>query len=1195
MRSLGLIEFKILISMTTKLLYRMPPSSKTMALLLLFALLGLTHTTISQTQPPCNFGGSQFPVTTFSNPSTSFTTVATNIYAGEYQLYSVVSGLTYEWSYCTSDGGNAAGEDLVMTLFNNTTGAVITYGDDECGSYGPPKITWLSSFTGTVRVLTTLYPCSTNSINHTLVWRMVSGGSQNGCNTGTPNDSPYFTPGCTGSQEEYAYFSYFGEYNTVILSANTNYLLGTTGGGYITVTNSTNSILAYGVEPINFTPTTSGAYMVHLFANSSCSTTGSPGTPWIQCSNATPPSSPTAVNTNSTSICVGQSTTLTVSGGVGTTYWFSGSCASSTSASIGSGSSINVSPTITTTYYARNYQNSTWSTSCATVTITVVQPVAPSAPSSNSPQCGSVTITRNGTPPTGTTWYWQGTNSNGTSTSLGSGTTFTATSSGTYYIRALSNVGCWSSSSSSVSVVVNSIPGNPSVLSSNSPQCGAVSIQYSGSPPAGTTWYWQGQNSLGTSTTNGSGSTYSVSSSGTYYLRALNSGGCWSQGSSSITVSVGAAPSTPVNPTSNSPHCGSVTLQFSAAPPAGTTWYWQGTNSNGTSLAQGSGNTYEVYASGTYYLRALNSAGCWSNVSAALNVIVSEIPPAPYNITSNSPQCGSVNLSYSISPPMGVIWYWQGTNSNGTSTSVGSSNNIAIEETGVYYSRALSNEGCWSNSSTSVSVTVYPLPEMPIAPVSNSPQCEVVTISAVTAPPSGVSWYWQGNNSDGTSQTTNSNSVYTVTSSGSYFIRSRSQQNCWSQYSASVDVTVAGYPNAPQGFSSNSPQCEEAIISGPMPPEGTLYYWQANNSNGNSTDLGVGNSFIVGTTDTYYLAAMNLPNCWSNTNTSIPVIIAGYPDPPVEPTSNSPQCEEVIIFPASPSDGSAWFWQGANAFGTSTVQSAENNYTATSSGTYYLRAVNEYNCWSNNSSSVTVTVKLPTEHNDVQSHCVEYTWINNSTYSASTNTPQYIIESGAYNGCDSIIHLDLTIHPNYDVDTDIQACETYTWSNGQNYTQSIETSYVFTTSYGCDSLVHLNLDIVYPSDTMFIQTTAINEYSLNGIPYDETGIYTQTLENEWGCDSIVQLNLYIENLGASDISKKDYYIYPTVSPEGIFYTNMPIEDYLELRIFNTLGGEVSYDYTAGAIMLTQPVKSGYLMQMVSKNGDIIYTFRCVVN
>ena len=84
-----------------------------------------------------------------------------------------------------------------------------------------------------------------------------------------------------------------------------------------------------------------------------------------------------------------------------------------------------------------------------------IPPVDPADPTSNSPQCQTpgVTLTNNASVPAGETWYWQ-TTANGTSTA-NSGPTYTATTTGTYYIRARNNTTLgWSAGSGSVAVDV---------------------------------------------------------------------------------------------------------------------------------------------------------------------------------------------------------------------------------------------------------------------------------------------------------------------------------------------------------------------------------------------------------------------------------------------------------------------------------------------------------------------------------------------------------------------------------------------------------------------------------------------------------------------------------------------------------------------------------------------------------------------
>lgn len=94
------------------------------------------------------------------------------------------------------------------------------------------------------------------------------------------------------------------------------------------------------------------------------------------------------------------------------------------------------------------------------------------------------------------------------------------------------------------SVLAQAIPADPT---SNSPQCAApgVTMNFTGSAPAGETWYWQ-TSAEGTSTAN-SASSNVVNVSGTYYLRSQDNGTlAWSAGAGSVTITITPDVTTPV-------------------------------------------------------------------------------------------------------------------------------------------------------------------------------------------------------------------------------------------------------------------------------------------------------------------------------------------------------------------------------------------------------------------------------------------------------------------------------------------------------------------------------------------------------------------------------------------------------------------------------------------------------------------------
>jgi RHS repeat-associated protein len=90
-----------------------------------------------------------------------------------------------------------------------------------------------------------------------------------------------------------------------------------------------------------------------------------------------------------------------------------------------------------------------------TVSVATLGPATPNTPTISTINCSNATLLR-GTPTSGVTWYWQGINPNGTSTS-NSSTTYTVTNSGTYYLRARDLNGDWSSNSGNVSVSIGNI------------------------------------------------------------------------------------------------------------------------------------------------------------------------------------------------------------------------------------------------------------------------------------------------------------------------------------------------------------------------------------------------------------------------------------------------------------------------------------------------------------------------------------------------------------------------------------------------------------------------------------------------------------------------------------------------------------------------------------------------------------------
>lgn len=159
-----------------------------------------------------------------------------------------------------------------------------------------------------------------------------------------------------------------------------------------------------------------------------------------------------------------------------------------------------------------------------------------------------------------------------------------------------------------------------------------------------------------------------------------------------------------------------------------------------------------------------------------------------------------------------------------------------------------------------------------------------------------------------------------------------------------------------------------------------------------------------------------------------------------------------------------------------------------------------------------LTVNYSSVATDFQAACDSFTWIDGNTYSQSNSTSTYTMLNSI--GCDSLITLDLTINYTDSVQDNIIACDSLVWVDNQTYFSSdsgmVE---VFTNQEGCDSASILNLTMKYSSTSLTTDTGCVNyQWPFNGNWYDETGSYQDTISNQVGCDSIITLELVVKEV-----------------------------------------------------------------------------------
>ena len=213
-----------------------------------------------------------------------------------------------------------------------------------------------------------------------------------------------------------------------------------------------------------------------------------------------------------------------------------------------------------------------------------------------------------------------------------------------------------------------------------------------------------------------------------------------------------------------------------------------------------------------------------------------------------------------------------------------------------------------------------------------------------------------------------------------------------------------------------------------------------------------------------------------------------------------------------------------------------------------------------------LTIYPEYEHHDTLALCgsdLPYTY-GDTVFPIETRTGDYPILFHSEHGCDSLVHLRLTVNPPYStrdtlsacpselaagiiygdslLTTDgdhpvrftsvpgcdstvwvtivplsntydtvrVDTCDLFTWINGRTYTQSTRDTVVLTNAAGCDSIVTLLLNVRHSTMGIDSITACGSHRWINDSIYTaSTSTPTFTLTNTVGCDSIVTLHLTI--------------------------------------------------------------------------------------
>jgi gliding motility-associated-like protein len=456
---------------------------------------------------------------------------------------------------------------------------------------------------------------------------------------------------------------------------------------------------------------------------------------------------------------------------------------------------------------------------------------------------------------------------------LGTLSSYSATTSGNYYIRVTSATGSFCTAESA-EVAVTIHPYIPAAITlpagSSTTFCEGTSINLTASPLIGYNYLWSNSNTLPTINLS------SPIQSGIYTVIVTNNVTGCSEMSDPVEITIHSNPSVPIIlPNGPLVNCsGSTPLVLSANPSILPTYQWflnsdpVGTNSS----------SHNAIATGNYTVISENVNGCLSLPSAPTYVTINPTPPAPVITTASGAlvtfcQGGSIILSTTINFGSTYNWY-RGTEFYASGVP------LTVTESGTYQLIEITSSNCPSIPSSPKVITVIPAPTPTITANGNEEFCAYPGASVqLQATPGYSSYQWIRVTPSLVIAPQNSPN-YTATTSGTYSVIG-TINGCPSLASNQIPVTVNPLPNALLTASSATTFCQggSVLVTATPAPGGYSYVW----STTGSTNVGSPNAAVntISYDGDYSVVITNTTTNCSQTSNAITVTVNDNPTPSI--------------------------------------------------------------------------------------------------------------------------------------------------------------------------------------------------------------------------------------------------------------------------------------------------------------------------
>ncbi len=346
----------------------------------------------------------------------------------------------------------------------------------------------------------------------------------------------------------------------------------------------------------------------------------------------------------------------------------------------------------------------------------------------------------------------------------------TVTQSGNYSVRVMDVNGCISPVSTAINVQVHSLPavyaGAGQTISYGT--SGIINAWVTGDGPF--SYSWSPANQLVDATIEDP-ATRNLVKTTVFILTATSSiTGC--SGTDEVTITIRGGPLTATPTASAGTICAGESVQLHAVASGGTSFYTYTWTSVPAGFTSSSAHPVVHPTVSTDYKVSVFDG--FNTVNNHVYVTVHPLPPAP-SITADGPTAFCEGDSVSLTSGEGIAYKW----SNGATTPV-----LHVDLSGNYSVRILDANGCESNKSQEIGVTVNKVPITPTM-MANGPTafCDGEQVILTSSP--GEHYLWSNGDTLSSIQ---------ATASGSYSVTVISTAGCRSAPSVASDVTVNSNP-----------------------------------------------------------------------------------------------------------------------------------------------------------------------------------------------------------------------------------------------------------------------------------------------------------------------------------------------------------------------------------------------------------------